>query len=85
MTDRRDDTYDGPPLAGEEALEGNVGDQVWIDQMRQQFPDHELDWTDLQGLIGDREALVERLAAATGLDHEEVMRRIDVAGDFSQR
>jgi hypothetical protein len=80
MTDQRDDIYDGPPLAGEDALEGADDEATWIGRLREQFLGYDLDWNELEAFSGDRGALAERIANATALDQTEVSRRIGVAG-----
>lgn len=48
-------------------------------ELQSRLGDHELDWTELEALADDRPSLAARIAEATGLTEEAVMKEIEQA------
>ncbi|CAN5700232.1 MAG: hypothetical protein ACR2NT_14905 [Acidimicrobiia bacterium] len=91
MTNRKSDNEDESEILSDEQIEegpASMADMAFKDRweggsffadLQQRFGTYELDWTELEGLADDRPGLADRLAEATGMTKEAVMKEIEQA------
>jgi hypothetical protein len=68
-----------PPSMSEVAFKDRWEGADLLGEIRKRFGEFEISWSDLEPLITDRPALVQRIAELTGLAKHDVSKRIDRA------